>query len=794
MRIRHLLPILCLISLPAASSRATTSIAPLKATPLMEEETKMVVSLLETVHYLNTPVSDATFEKLIREYMTYLDEQRLFFTAQDETSFVSTYGPTLGKALRQEGRLDVAFRIFAVYRERVEVRVAWIQEQLKGDFDFTVEDSYAFERDELPWPSSVEEADALWRKRLKFELIPELLTDDTTAETNADETKTDDAKTVDTPDIKTTDTDTPEAAPAPEAGEVAKTEPPSMDERIAKAKETISKRYERLRKNFAELEAPEVQEVFLSTLTRMYDPHSTFFSAETLEDFSISMRLSLVGIGALLSSEDGTCVIKELIPGGPAILSKEIDVNDKIVGVTETPGSEPVDVIGMNLRKIVNMIRGEKGTPITLTIVPSDAAAGGVQKEVTLTRDLVQLNASRAKAAIHEVPAHDGSLMPIGVIDIPSFYGPVDDPAPGEEPSASVTQDVEELLVKLEAAGVKGIVLDLRRNGGGLLGEAVDLTGLFIRTGPVVLVRNSYGQIDNKPDSNPKVAYDGPLMVLTSRYSASASEIVAGALQNYGRAIIVGDSSTHGKGTVQAVLEMKTFLPRQIFTTGGEAGATKLTVQKFYLPNGASTQNKGVIPDISLPAIEDFLSIGEADLPYSLPWDTVGGLRINGQQLDDSLRSHLKQSAQVRVETLDEFRYLQERIDWMREREEMETISLNLESRRALKEQDETFRDAMKEKKKTLAALNYAQTEVVLNSVANSDSDAPTLEELTENAEDEDDVEFDVHLRESLRLLRDTVEIAPDPSDWTDSGEMFAAVSKLSEPGMAQAQSQMQKN
>jgi carboxyl-terminal processing protease len=443
------------------------------------------------------------------------------------------------------------------------------------------------------------------------------------------------------------------------------------------------------------------------------------------------------------------------------------------------------------------MIRGEKGTPITLTIVPADTDAGGaVQKEVTLTRDVVQLNASRAKAVIHEVPAHDGSVMPIGVIDIPSFYGPVDDPVPGEKPSASVTEDVEELLGKLKAAGVRGIVLDLRRNGGGLLGEAVDLTGLFIRTGPVVLVRNSYGQIDNKPDSNPKVAYDGPLMVLTSRYSASASEIVAGALQNYGRAIIVGDSSTHGKGTVQAVLEMKTFLPRQIFTASAAAtaGATKLTVQKFYLPNGASTQNKGVIPDISLPAIEDFRPIGEADLPYALPWDTVGGLRFNGRQLDDSLRSHLKESTQVRLDTLDEFRYLQERIDWMREREQMKAISLKLDDRRALKDQDETFREAMKEKKKQLAALNYSQKEFLLNSVAQSDNDAPTIEELTENAadeegeEEEDDVDFDVHLRESLRLLRDTVEIAPNPRDWTDSGTMFAVVSKQPEPGMAQAQ------
>jgi len=731
MFLRRILAAAFLIIVPLTSVHAAGPVTPLKATPLMAEETKMVISLLETVHYLNTPVADATFETLIREFMGDLDEQRLFFTAQDERSFVSTYGPTLGKALRQAGQLDVAFRIFAVYRERVEARVGWVQEELKMDIDFTTSESYEFDRKLLPWPASLEEADALWRKRIKFELIPDLLNDKT------------------------------------------------MEE----AKETISKRYERLRKNLEELEAPEVQEVFLSTLTRMYDPHSTFFSAETLEDFSISMRLSLVGIGALLSSEDGQCVVKELIPGGPAMLSKQIDVNDKIVGVSQST-EEPVDVIGMNLRKIVNMIRGEKGTPITLTIIPADAADGAIRKQVTLTRDVVQLNASRAKAAIHEVPTHDGGTMPIGVIDIPSFYGPVEDPAPGERPSASVTEDVEELLGKLKVAGVRGIVLDLRRNGGGLLGEAVDLTGLFIRTGPVVLVRNSYGQIDNKPDSNPKVAYDGPLMVLTSRYSASASEIVAGALQNYGRAIIVGDSSTHGKGTVQAVLEMKTFLPRKVFTTG-KAGATKLTVQKFYLPNGASTQNKGVIPDVSLPAIEDYLPIGEADLPHSLPWDTVGGLRFNGRQLDDALRAHLKEATRLRVETLDEFHYLQERIDWMREREQMTTISLNVDDRRKLKTQDEDFRNAMKERKQMLAALNFAQSEYALESVENSTNDAPTIEELIDDSS-EDDVDFDVHLRESLRILRDTITIAPDPRIWTDSKATFAVLSPKPDPAIVQ--------
>ncbi len=725
-------PLLLALALVFASGAAaiTPTPAPLKATPLMQEETRMVVSLLETVHYLNAPINNSAFEKLITNFMSELDEQRLFFTSADERSFLTTYGPTLGRALREEGRLDVAFRIFSVYRTRVEARVGWVLAELEKDIDLTADEDYLFDRKNLGWPGSPAEADELWRKRLKFELLPDVLNDKT------------------------------------------------LDE----AKETIGKRYDRLGRNVAEIESPEVQEIFLSTFTRMFDPHSTFFSAETLEDFSISMRLSLVGIGALLSSEDGQCVIKELIPGGPAILSRQINVNDKIVAVTQGEG-EPVDVIGMNLRKVVNMIRGEKGTPITLTVIPADATDIAIRKLVTLTRDVVQLNASRASASIHEVPVDSGGTMAVGVIDVPSFYGAVDEEGPAGAPSSSVTADVEELLGKLKRAGVQGVVLDLRRNGGGLLGEAVDLTGLFIPKGPVVLVRNSYGQIENKPDTNAKVAYAGPLVVLTSRYSASASEIVAGALQNYGRAIIVGDRSTHGKGTVQAVLEMKTFLPRQIFTAG-KAGATKLTVQKFYLPNGSSTQNKGVIPDVSLPAIEDFLPIGESDLPNSLAWDTIGGVRFNGRQLDDTLRAHLNASAAVRIGSLDEFAFLQQRIDWLRAREDMKAVPLALEKRRTMKTEEKAFRDAMKTRQDELAVLNYPTTEVKLDSTLAAGNDAPTLDELVESDEAKDAKAFDIHLRESLRILRDAIAVAPDPATWSERAAMIAALTPASEKSL----------
>jgi carboxyl-terminal processing protease len=723
----RLLASAALLLAPLASLCEATAPA-LKPTPLISEEAKTVVQLLEHVHYLNTPVTDETFRKLITGFMSDLDEQRMFFLASDEAKFLQNYGDTLGTTLREKGDLSPAFSMFQVYSERAMARIEWVLKELQQQIDLTADESLPVKRDTLPWPSTLEQADALWRARIKLELIPDLLNGK------------------------------------------------SMED----ARTTVTKRYERMRKNLEELEASDVEEIFLSSLTRLYDPHSTFFSAETYEDFSISMRLSLVGIGALLASEDGYCVVKELIPGGPAQLSKQLQVNDKIIAVAQAE-AEPVDVIGMNLRKVVNMIRGQKGTEIRLTTVPSDAADDSVQKQVVLVRDVVQLNDSRAKATIEEVPTADGGTMPIGVIDIPSFYGPVDEGDASGSDSKSVTADVEELVTKLKAAGVRGIVLDLRRNGGGLLGEAVDLTGLFIPRGVVVQVRDPLGQISDKRDTNPKVAYDGPLMVLTSRYSASASEILAGALQNYGRAIIVGDRSTHGKGTVQAVLEMKTFLPRSTLA-GNRAGAAKLTIQKFYLPSGASTQQKGVIPDISLPAIEDYLPIGEADLPNSLPWDTIAPAGIRGRQLDSMLCDHLRDATRMRVNTLEEFDMLNTRIAWLREREERTEISVNLEKRRAMKAEDEKFRDEMKARQNALASLNFAEKEIVLDSVAQAGDKGPTADELLAKAgTDEEDADlkpFDVHMREALRVLRDAIEIAPEPKDWTQSTAMVAALSK----------------
>ncbi len=721
--------------LPATLLLAFTAHLPLHAkedqsrfetSKTMAYETRTVLQLLETVHYKNESISEESFQEVITNFMGELDDPRLFFLASDETH-LKEIGRKLGENLHEEGTLDIPFEIFETYYKRTKVRTAWIQKELQTDFDFTTDEIYTFDRSEAPWPSSTDEADALWRKKLKFELLQELLNDKTAEE----------------------------------------------------AKEKVSARYNRRSKNLDDVQEIHIQEHFLTTLSRLYDPHSLFFSAESLEDFSILMQLSLQGIGAVLSTEDGYCVIKELVPGGPASLSRQLHPNDRIVTVQQE-AAEPVDVVDMELRKVVKLIRGKKGTTVELTLIPYNAVDESERKTVSLIRDSVQLNASRSKANIYEVPNSKGEISTIGVIDIPSFYGSINEERNSGSHRKSVSEDVEELVLKLKEANVQGIIMDLRYNGGGLLSEAVELTGLFIRRGPVVQVRNSTGQINVYPDINPKVAYDGPLMVLTSRFSASASEIVAGALQNYGRALIIGDSSTHGKGSVQEVIEMKKITPRRL-RQSKDLGATKLTIQKFYLPNGYSTQMKGVVSDIQIPSIVEYLPVGESDLPNALSWDTIRPAPFAQNSIDPSLLKKLREANQSRQETLEEFSFLTERINWSRLKQDEVSISLNLEDRQKQKVTDEAVREKMDERQTELAKLNYPETEVQLDSVLKSaiseEEKVVTIDE--ETSEEKEIPKFDIHLREALRILTDTLDLEPDTKHW----EMTAQATIHRKPG-----------
>jgi carboxyl-terminal processing protease len=708
---------------------ATTALArtdqKFTSSPTLSTEARTLVQLLEQAHLNRDAVHSGDYAEVIPNYMSDLDGQRLFFLASDRAAFGSQFGKNVYWNISALGNIDAAYDIFAVYETRTSTRINWIFDELKQDIDLTANESYRADRTKAEWPANPAAADALWRQRVKFELIAELMNKKT------------------------------------------------LDE----ARQAVRKRYERMLKNLGEIEGTDLAELFLSNVARLYDPHSTYFSASTFEDFGIQMKLQLVGIGAVLGVEDDYCIVKEIVPGGPADLSKQLKPNDKIISVAQS-GTEPVEIIGMKLRRIVDQIRGDKGTQVTLTIQPADATDPSTRKVVTITRDIVKLNSARAHAAVFQVPGADGQTVPLGVITLPGFYGPADSNEPDAE-QTSASKDVARLIGQLKAAGIKGLVLDLRHNGGGFLTEAIDLTGLFIRQGPIVQVKDSAGEIQVDRDTNTTVVYDGPLAVLVDRFSASASEIVTGALQNYGRAIVIGDSSTHGKGSVQTVLEMKNLVP-QLARSPIKTGATKFTVQKYYLPNGSSTQLKGVVPDIVLPSIDDFLPIGEASLPHALAWDEIPTSKFDGHLLDTKILQPLRQASVARQAKLDEFLYLRKGVDWFKMRQNQKLISLNLEVRRQQKVTDDAFRKSFDAEKALLAKNDFPYREFRLgpplppkikpakkpdNSAALDGEDDETL------STDENDAyaKVDVPLRESLRVVNDAVVLGQDQQYWASN-------------------------
>jgi len=612
----------------------------------MSRETIMALRDIQNFHYTKRSISEIDNKELIASFMKELDYNSLFFLRSDHDELFLRFGATLKRVYLGRGDLYPAFQMFKLYRERAMHRFDWVFEKLQDDFDFSVDETFTPDRSEMPWPIDQAEADTLWEKRLKFDLLQEILSDQT----------------------------------------------------LDQARKKIERRYRRSLKYIDEIEPHDIQELFITALANMYDPHSTFLSSDTMENFNITMRKSLVGIGALLRDEDGYCVIQELLAGGPAEQSGQLYPGDRIIEVAQA-GKTPVDVIDMRLSKIVKLIRGKKGTEVRLTVLPAAAPDPSERKLITLQRDEIKLTENLASAEIHDVPWGESRTVAVGVIELSSFYGP----GSGKKESLSTTRDVEELILKLNDMNIQGLILDLRRNGGGFLNEAVTLTGLFISKGPVVQVKDMTGRVRKDWDRDPKIVYDGPLIVLVSRRSASASEIVAGALQNHRRALIVGDTATHGKGTVQAVFELDRGQIFNPFAKQSKFGATKITIQKFYLPNGDSTQKEGVRSDIVIPSINDHLPIGESDLPNALIWDSIDPLKWefpdifkkNGSLIEDELIELLRNESMHRQDTLEEFSYLKRNIDWFKERQERKEVPLNFETRKHQKEEDTMFREEM---------------------------------------------------------------------------------------------------
>jgi carboxyl-terminal processing protease len=583
--------------------------------------TRVVASVLAESQFAHHPLDEQLAAKLLDRYLETLDGDRSLFLQSDVDGF-GVWKKTLPGA-SMEGDAKAAHAIFTRYLERLGQRVAYSTELLRaGGFDFTGRDTFAFDREHAPRPRTLEEAHPIWRDALRAEFLQEKLGDK-----------------------------------SPKPAEIVK---------------TLERRHAQRLRSMRTLGRDEVLALYLDSLAHVYDPHSDYLGREEMESFSIEMSLSLFGIGAALGSEDGACTIHELIPGSPAEKSGQLKPGDRIIAVAQAKG-EPVDVTDMPLPRIVELIRGPKGTVVTLTVMPPVGSAGSA-RTVKLVRAEIKLEDQQAKARVIDVPETSGGAARLGVIELPSFYS-------GERGGGGATADVAKLLAKLKAENVTGVVLDLRKNGGGSLEEAIKISGLFIKSGPIVQTRDPRGvKVESDPD--PGVAWDGPLVVLTSRFSASASEIAAGALQDYGRAVIVGDSTTFGKGTVQTVLSLAPMMDRAHFAHAYDPGALKVTIAKFYRPSGASTELRGVSSDIVVPSRSEAAPVGEDKLKDPLPWDTVTAARFERQNRVAPHLTTLRQRSASRVAVDPGFSELRQENSILKNRLQSGRLSLNEAERR----------------------------------------------------------------------------------------------------------------
>jgi len=701
--------------------------------PKLKDVAFMVSRFLQEEHFAKHPINESVSREWIENYMETLDYSHLYFLQSDYDEFIKKYGTTLGQKTIESRDISPAFEIFDRFKQRFESRVSWTKERLDQPFTFETDETYSTDRQEASWPAGAEDADRLWERRLKYELLQSQFAKDSEAD-----------------------------------GELPKMT--ASDFRLSdEVIKSVYDRHMRRAKYIRETDSEDIVETYLSSLATVYDPHSLYLSQKSYEDFFISMNQKLFGIGAVLSSEEGYCTIKEVIKGGPADISDQIHVNDKITGVAQGEG-ELTDIIDMKLRDAVRLIRGKKGTVVRLEVIPADQNSS-TRKEISIVRDEIKLSQQKAQAKVIEQPLDDGEAIKLGVIKLPSFYGDIGPRKVSffgkKERGTSTTDDVAILLEKLNEKQIDGLVLDLRSNGGGLLDEAIRLAGLFIDDGPVVQIKNSKGHRKVFEDETPGSLYNGPLIVLTNKLRASASEIVAGALQNYGRAIVIGDSSTHGKGTVQTVTEVGRFLA-PLGTKSPSVGAVKLTIQKFYLPNGDSTQKRGVIPDIQLPSPNEYLEIGEGTLPHALPWDKIAPADFTKVEQDlNDVVSQLNQESQQRIAASEAFQNLNEDIANLRERLEHKKVSLNAGTRidEILEDQDrrkklESLVDSFEESSPDILTIEFDEKLDVVEKVEKYVASTKEDEDKEEDSDEDTtirDYARDLHLKETLNILKDLI-------------------------------------
>ena len=614
---------------PAAAAATTTVLAP---TEQENYVARRVADIISHEHYRRAPLDDHLSSLILDRYLDAIDGARSYFFASDIAEF-EKYRYELDDAIKT-GDVEPAFVIFRRFQQRSRERMAYAIELLDKKPDFDIDESFNFDREKEPWPANAAEMNELWRKRVKNDALS----------------------------LVTAGKQWPEAV------------------------DVLRKRYEHVAKRMDQSKPDDVFEAFMNAFVLSLDPHSNYFSARNSEEYNIQMSLSYEGIGASLNLTDDYVTVIDVIAGGPAAVSKQLSANDRITAVGEGKTGELTDVIGWRLDDVVQKIRGPGGTTVRLQVLPAGAAPGSVQKVLDFTRNRVSLENQASKKAMRTVE-RNGKEIKVGVITVPSFYQDYDASRAGAKDYRSTTRDVQRLISELRKDGAEVMIMDLRANGGGYLPEAESLTGLFIDRGPVVQLRDTTGHIEVDDDPNPAIFYSGPMLVLVDRFSASASEIFAGAIQDYGRGLIVGQQ-TYGKGTVQNAHPLN----YTIFGRKPELGQLNVTIGKYYRITGESTQDRGVTPDIALPSLIDANEVGESTRDRALPWDHIepASFRVEGDL--KPLAASLEKLHTERTAGSADFKYLREDIAALDAMRSQKTLSLNIKTREAERKRNEDQR------------------------------------------------------------------------------------------------------
>jgi carboxyl-terminal processing protease len=636
--------------------------------------TRLVSMMMKREHLTKHPLDDEISRRGLDLFLKSLDGRKLYFYQSDVDEFHQKRSDL--DDMVSGGDVSFAYTVFNRLLKRVDERVATVNQLLKGEFDFTPDDVLVADPDKLTYPKTPEEARERWAKQLKYDVLV----------LKADKSNKEDIR------------------------------------------ERLQRRYQSISKRMHQTDSNELLEMFLTSITSSFDPHSTYMAPVSSKNFDIVISLNLQGIGAQLKLIDGYTVIDKLIPGGPADKNGQLKSGDRVVSVGQGETGESVDVVDMKLNDVVEKIRGKKGTVVRLTVLPE---TGGDPKTVKIVRDQIELKDQEASGTIIEDGKKpDGSPYKLGVINLPSFYMDMKGARDGNEDFKSCTRDVKRIIDDFNKKGVDALVLDLRKNGGGSLTEAISLTGLFIEQGPVLQVKDPDGRVQQYDDTDKGIAWRGPLVVMISKFSASASEILAGAIQDYHRGLIVGDSSTHGKGTVQTMMDLGPQLFR--IQNPPDLGSLKLTVQQFYRPSGDSTQKRGVLSDIVLPSLTDHYDVSESDLDYPVAFDKVPAVPFRKYDaaygVSPSMVSKLKDQSTQRIDNSADFGKLKKNIVRYEEQKAKKEVPLNEKKFTARREEF----DSEKEEEKTFDEHAQGTTEVFKRDFYGNEVLAITLDYLRE--------------------------------------------------------------